>query len=319
MYISKPHDSFFKAIFSNKKSIIELLRMSLPPKVFNKIDLDSIEIEKGSFISKEFKQYASDLIVRCKYNKKDAYIYILFEHKSHPDKFSMFQVLMYMASNWYNQIKAKKKLTIIIPVIFYHGKEKWKTLSIREYYRSVDKELERFAPDFDYLFDDLSVMEDEELINKLADRFVSAALLTMKYTAYEKEVLKENLKLIFSQIANLYKTPEGIEFVKTLLMYIFGSSNITPEEVEKSIETIDEDLKEVTMTTAQVLIKKGREIGKEEGIQQGLQQGIQQGMQKGEYRKAVETAKRMYKKGFDIELISEVTELSIDELKKVLK
>jgi hypothetical protein len=43
------------------------------------------------------------------------------------------------------------------------------------------------------------------------------------------------------------------------------------------------------------------------------------GEKKGERQRQIRTAKKMFQKGMDIELISELTELSIAELEKILK
>jgi hypothetical protein len=79
-------------------------------------------------------------------------------------------------------------------------------------------------------------------------------------------------------------------------------------------------------------LKQGLEQGKKEGIKQGLEQGIKQGLEEGkkqglkegleegkkqgELKTKIETAKKLLKKGIDIEIISEATGLSKKELKK---
>ena len=51
--------------------------------------------------------------------------------------------------------------------------------------------------------------------------------------------------------------------------------------------------------------------GLQKGLQQGLEKGLEQGLEKGKK----ETAKNLLDKGLDIEFVSEVTGLSIDEIK----
>ncbi|MBR4265318.1 MAG: hypothetical protein IKQ46_04595, partial [Bacteroidales bacterium] len=58
---------------------------------------------------------------------------------------------------------------------------------------------------------------------------------------------------------------------------------------------------------------KGFGKGKEEGLQQGLQQGRAEGRTEG----IKETAKRMKAKGFDIQTIADLTQLSVDEIEKL--
>src|SRR5690625_3721170 len=58
--------------------------------------------------------------------KKDIYIF-LFEHKSYEEKNISFQLLKYMIEIWENKLNKEKtdELPIVIPLVVYHGKQKW--------------------------------------------------------------------------------------------------------------------------------------------------------------------------------------------------
>jgi len=60
--------------------------------------------------------------------------------------------------------------------------------------------------------------------------------------------------------------------------------------------------------------ERGVEVGRKEGIEEGKKEGIKEGMEKGEHNKSIQIAKSMKDKGFDIATISELTELSLDEI-----
>lgn len=69
------------------------------------------------------------------------------------------------------------------------------------------------------------------------------------------------------------------------------------------------------------IVEVASKEAREQGMQQGMKQGIEQGVKEGEKNKAVEIAKKMLKKGTDIKLIKEFTDLKeqeIDEIKKLL-
>ncbi len=55
----------------------------------------------------------------------------------------------------------------------------------------------------------------------------------------------------------------------------------------------------------------GFKKGKQEGLQEGLQKGLQKGMQ--------EAVAKLYKKGKTPEEISELLDIPLDEIKKLLK
>ena len=59
--------------------------------------------------------------------------------------------------------------------------------------------------------------------------------------------------------------------------------------------------------------------GYKEGVEAGISQGIQQGISQGSQQKAIETAKNMLTFGDSIEKISQVTGLSEEEIKSLIK
>ena len=66
--------------------------------------------------------------------------------------------------------------------------------------------------------------------------------------------------------------------------------------------------------TIEEQMKSREEYGIEQGIERGIEQGIEQGIERGATEKALEVAKRLFRKGMSIDEISEVAELSVDEL-----
>ena len=61
----------------------------------------------------------------------------------------------------------------------------------------------------------------------------------------------------------------------------------------------------------------GIKKGIEEGIKQGIKQGIEQGIEQGTKEKTIEIIKSMLKKELDINLISQITKESIEEINKI--
>ena len=82
--LSNPHDKFFKATFSRPEIVTSFLEEYLPPAVVNALNLDTLELQKDSFIAPDLQEYFSDLLYRAqaKDGETDVYIYLLLEHKS---------------------------------------------------------------------------------------------------------------------------------------------------------------------------------------------------------------------------------------------
>jgi len=88
--------------------------------------METLKLQKDTFINKELQENFSDIIYRVKFNNRDAYICFLFEHKSYKDKMTIFQVNKYILESWMTIVQKENKdeLPIIIPMVIYHEKEK---------------------------------------------------------------------------------------------------------------------------------------------------------------------------------------------------
>jgi predicted transposase/invertase (TIGR01784 family) len=67
----------------------------------------------------------------------------------------------------------------------------------------------------------------------------------------------------------------------------------------------------------QMIKNSERKEGFEEGMMQGIEQGIEQGLEEGSLDKAIEIAKNMINKNIPLEDISEITGLSLEEIKEL--
>ena len=64
-------------------------------------------------------------------------------------------------------------------------------------------------------------------------------------------------------------------------------------------------------------LKEGIEKGIKKGIKKGKLEGIKEGIEKGKLAEQISMAKTMKSKNMDINLISEITGLSIEEIRKL--
>jgi predicted transposase/invertase (TIGR01784 family) len=53
------------------------------------------------------------------------------------------------------------------------------------------------------------------------------------------------------------------------------------------------------------------------GLEKGMARGRKEGIEQGQFKEKIEIAKNMIKIGVDINIISNVTQLSIDQIKKL--
>ena len=71
--------------------------------------------------------------------------------------------------------------------------------------------------------------------------------------------------------------------------------------------------REAFLVGQKMMLRREREDGFDEGIEEGIKRGIKEG----EKNKAISMAKSMKTKNMDINLISEITGLTIDEIEKL--
>ena len=126
--VYKPHDKFFREVFSQEDNVRDLLSATLPPGISGLLDLRKIVVENTSMIDGVRPEQQSDLLIRTSMGGSPALVYILVEHKSYADRWSVFQLLKYMIRIWERErVKQRTAATLptIVPVLFYHGTGKW--------------------------------------------------------------------------------------------------------------------------------------------------------------------------------------------------
>lgn len=93
--LNDPHDCFFRETFSRREVAEGFLRGYLPQPIAEHLDWSSLKIAKDSFVEKALRKHFSDLLYSADYAGNKIHIYLLFEHKSHPDRFITLQLLRY--------------------------------------------------------------------------------------------------------------------------------------------------------------------------------------------------------------------------------
>lgn len=163
---NKPHDEFFKAVFSRLEIVLDYLTKMLPVELQKDLDFNSLTRTNGSFVSPTLQEYFSDVVYRCAFkgSTKSIFISFIFEHKSSVEPYPHLQLLRYMLDTWEEQRKQGKAITPIIPIVVYHGKEKWRKRKFSAYFgKNIPKGLEPFFPNFDYLLTDLQSLNNDQI------------------------------------------------------------------------------------------------------------------------------------------------------------
>lgn len=167
--VNNPHDKFFKQVLGDRKTAKDFLTNYLPQDLLSTIELDSLEIQKDTYIDEELREQLSDILYTVKIKGKKGYIYFLFEHKSYPYQAIALQLLKYMVKIWDQKAIKENKSTLppVIPLLLYHGKEKWQhnpnLSSLIEGIEELPDNIKRYIPDYEYVFYDFSPYSAEDI------------------------------------------------------------------------------------------------------------------------------------------------------------
>ena len=302
--INTVHDTFIRAIMADKTIAADYFKSYLPISVSKKLDFSTLTQLPDTYLSKHLQKTMSDIVYTCRKNGEKGHVKVslLIEHKSSPDKHTPIQIGSYIFSGLLKQIENKEELSIIIPILFYHGKRKWEYQTLSGLFKKLEPAWKCFLPDFDFVFNNLGEISEVE-VEALNNKFLAASLLALKYT-YQKELLEQNAHriLILTEDA-----PDSLQ--KKFLVYFFERSKIDKFEIEELLESFPPQLKETIMSTADIFRKEGKKegilIGREEGVEIGFDQAL------------FKNTRNMLTKGFSPATICEILEVTPEYVAKI--
>ena len=308
-YINQKHDKMFKEMLSDKKSTVDFINSFLH---LNLVE-DDIEKYEKEFRTSEFSNVEADVVYKIK-NKN---VFILIEHQSSVDYKMSYRIMRYKYAIIESAIDKKRlkeksyRIPMVIPVVLYTGKRKWKKLLIND----IEEKVEGYAENrLGYTLIDVNEFSKEEL---LADN-----LIITKAMLIEKSKNKEELYKNIEEVINIQKEKKAFDNLQLekLITYELSETeekNIMHEFIEKirNIEGRDE-----IMTNASRIInreiRKQRKAGLEQGLEQGLEKGLEQGLEQGFKQGIIQIAKKL-KREMSIKDISRITGLTEQEIENL--
>ncbi|NKQ34519.1 MAG: Rpn family recombination-promoting nuclease/putative transposase, partial [Chloroflexi bacterium] len=226
--LSNPHDRFFKETFSRVEVARDLLANYLPPEVVALLDLETLEARSDSFVDADLQEQFADLLYQVQMQDgRPAYVYVLLEHKSYPDPNTAFQILRYQVRIWEDDWRNGEVLRPIIPLVLYHGRERWRAATDFAGLFSGDEALRPYWPQSRYELLDLSGYSDAEI---RGTTHLQISLLVMRYIL--DPALRDHLEDIFALFRDLAESRTALEYLRTVLYYMGQAArHLQPEEM----------------------------------------------------------------------------------------
>jgi hypothetical protein len=322
-------DKGFKAVMKVKASALEYIQV-LFPSLYEQIDTNDFELDDGNHINSEFSEFYTDVVYRTKLKvpiqigkkkikEKTITVVLLFEHKKTIESYFLLflQLLEYIVLLWKNDIVNKRSPSVIIPIVFFQGKKGLKSKFLHECFEGIPKELLEYIPNFRFHLTNVHKLTDVDILHLDEKGLLRSLLLAYTYTER-----KEKITNLMIEIFKFIKyDPEKFDFFKLLFAFIAKEDYLSADEVEELFEHYkSQNIKENIMTTTyQSWVNKGLQEGREKGIVEGREKGREEGREEGEIKKARRTVLRGRCRGLSMDVLADLSELPLVEVKKLIK
>ena len=268
---------------------------------------EKMELYNKEYITTMFEKMESDIV----YKIAEKNTYIIIEHQSTIDRTMPYRIFQYTGELLRNVIDKEKMKNIdykqprIISIVLYTGDRTWKI----EFIDDLQEPLAGYPKVKPlYRLVDVNKFSKSELLED--DLIVSKAMLI------EKEKSIEGILKALGQInkkLSIDLDKRQLRLFITIVRYVLLSIN--DEETRKKLEKEIEKMKGVEANMLHATMVLNEEI--KERTNKAMADGRVKGRTEGRKQEKIATAKRLLKKKIKLDFISEITGLSIKEIKKL--
>lgn len=93
--VTNPHDQFFRELMKDPRVAKEFLKRHLPSEIYILVNFKRLELQPRSQSNAVRRESIIDLLFKTYIAEKEAYIYLLVEHQSTPDRLMALRVIEY--------------------------------------------------------------------------------------------------------------------------------------------------------------------------------------------------------------------------------
>jgi predicted transposase/invertase (TIGR01784 family) len=312
-----PHDDYFKRMMEVRKNTSEVIQAFFPKDILDELDLRYLKHVDASFVDPDMGNLRADVVYECRFRGgKRLMITLLFEHKSYKVDLPHIQLLKYKIAIWERQQKNKDLPRLVLPVLFYHGRQDWEYKNFYEYFEGFEEgeelnpKFKKYFVEFGYIFVNLQAMEDEWIKREIRSKGLRMGLLLMRNIWADN--LLESVGWILDGHEELRKTDRGRREFKEVLVYLLSNLKEPEKKIFKAMDH------ETYMNRPHPMGSTAWQI-EEKGKAKGIVEGKAEGIVEGEAKAMAKVALSMLTAGFDHAQIIEMTGLSIKAIEKLKK
>jgi predicted transposase/invertase (TIGR01784 family) len=315
--LHNPHDTFVKNLLSYPDSAAAFLQEALPSALVQMCVLEKLVHIPTSYTTPDLDKLISDIVLKVPLadGKDEITISVLIEHKSSVDHLTCLQLLTYIANGYDLQRKQKEPFSVIVPVIYYHGKGNWKFRPLHQLFKQIPDSLVPYIPTFHIEMLQIQSLSKEHIHN-IAETKLRASFMVQKGIHNQIVAIED-----YASVINSLAPYEKGNFLHSFFVYVFEVAIFEEETIMNIINQLDTNMKEQSMTLKDKFIARGKNegiaIGIEKGIEQGIEKGRQEGMQKGSIESRYEFARKLIQRNMPLADICDLTGLTEEQVKGI--
>jgi predicted transposase/invertase (TIGR01784 family) len=266
----------FRRIFGVPANAASQLRAVLPPGLAARLDLGRLTPVPAGFVDEALKWRYSDLLFTAPLDGQEAFVYLLAEHQSSADPLMAFRMLRYVTRIWDQHLRDHPRarlLPAVIPLVVHHGHTRWASpiqlLDLIDLDPSAKHAAQAYLPRFEFLLDDLSGVDSDQLLDR---KLTPAALITLLLlkTAAGNPRITAQLRPWADQLRAVLDQPGGGEAFLAILTYIEVVGEAPTSELRDLAASLGPDAEEAYVTTADMLRAEGEARGEARGRAEAL-------------------------------------------------
>lgn len=236
----------------------EFLQQYLPETIKNKINFETLQLQKDTFVDEQYKSYLVDLLYMVEIQGQKGYVYLLFEHLSNPDKIIPFRILKYVIQIMDQHLTQNKSKTlpVVFPIIFYTGSRKY--IHSKNIFDLFEDEKQLAKNVYLRPFHFISVHEIDD--NELIQSFRLAILIKTFKNSFANAI--ELVKIITPELMKAEQN-EDIKLINVVVKYVSETRNIKnkKEFYDVLLSNLSKNTGEKIMTIAEMFRQEGWQAG----------------------------------------------------------
>jgi hypothetical protein len=258
------------------------LRAVLPASLVEQIDFETLEPVPGEFVDEAMRGSQTDLLYSVRCAAKPTLLYVLMEHKSESDPWTLLQLLRYMVRIWEHCLTQKPPPSVlppIIPVIVHHSESGWaaptRFQGLFDPAAMLDADLQRLTPEFEVQLDDISHLSDEEIRSRAMGPSATLGFVFLRDGRRGRRLITE-LPAWADLLQLLAATPSGRRALLRLFRYLsMVAPNISRNEFIEQVQRTIPERNDIVSTLAEQWMEEGEKRGIEKGYRSLVQRQIE--------------------------------------------